>query len=42
MGGWQAIRLGVVDRERVTEDKRGVAPWFKTVEEMEEDSGDNN
>ena len=42
MGGWQAIRLGVVDGERVTEDERGVAPWFETVEEMEEDSGDDN
>jgi hypothetical protein len=37
VGGWQAIRLGVVDGARVTEEERGGAPWFETPEDEEEE-----
>ncbi|KAL3790135.1 hypothetical protein HJC23_009572 [Cyclotella cryptica] len=42
IGQWQAIRLGVVDGERVTPEERGVAPWFQMVKEGEEDSEEEN
>jgi hypothetical protein len=37
VGQWQAIRLGVVDGERVTVEERGVAPWFSGGESSGED-----
>ena len=37
-GQWQAVRLGVVDGERVAVEERGEAPWFG--EEEEDESGD--
>mmetsp|Transcript_17924 Transcript_17924/g.43107 ORF Transcript_17924/g.43107 Transcript_17924/m.43107 type:complete len:250 (+) Transcript_17924:67-816(+) len=36
VGQWQAVRLGVVDGDRVSVEERGEAPWF----EMKEDEGD--
>ncbi|KAL7516909.1 hypothetical protein ACHAWX_001878, partial [Stephanocyclus meneghinianus] len=39
IGQWQAIRLGVVDGDRVTQEERGVAPWFQRVKEGDEASG---
>lgn len=38
VGQWQAIRLGVVDGERVSPEERGEAPWFTEEEEEEEDT----
>ena len=39
VGQWQGVRLGVIGEEaRVSEDERGVAPWFAVIEEEEEDS----
>ena len=35
-GQWQAVRLGVVDGERVAVEERGEAPWFGEEEEDEE------
>jgi hypothetical protein len=40
VGGWQAIRLGIVEGERVTEEERGVAPWFETSADDTDDEGD--
>lgn len=40
VGQWQAIRLGVVDGERVTVEERGEAPWFNREESLDEE-GDN-
>eukprot|EP00956_Cyclotella_meneghiniana_P007427 scaffold10121_cov64-Cyclotella_meneghiniana.AAC.7 len=47
VGQWQAIRLGVVDGERVTAEERGVAPWFGKEESPSEETnemsqGDND
>mmetsp|Transcript_24715 Transcript_24715/g.42286 ORF Transcript_24715/g.42286 Transcript_24715/m.42286 type:complete len:292 (-) Transcript_24715:168-1043(-) len=42
VGQWQATRLGVVDGERVTEEERGVAPWFMEPEEVEGESESEN
>ena len=36
VGQWQAVRLGVVDGDRVTEEERGKAPWFMSEEERVE------
>lgn len=36
-GQWQAVRLGVLDGDRVSQDERGVAPWFMEEEEDEEE-----
>ena len=34
VGQWQGVRLGVIGEEaRVSEDERGVAPWFAVIEE---------
>lgn len=35
-GQWQAVRLGVLDGDRVSQDERGEAPWFMEKEEDEE------
>ena len=38
VGQWQGVRLGVIGEEaRVSEDERGVAPWFSVMEEEEEE-----
>ena len=37
-GQWQAVRLGVVEGDRVSVEERGEAPWF-TIEEEEESEG---
>jgi hypothetical protein len=44
VGQWQAIRLGVVDGERVTTEERGEAPWFTRGEEgeVDEESSDDS
>ena len=33
IGQWQAVRLGVVEGDRVSKDERGEAPWFAIEEE---------
>lgn len=40
VGQWQAIRLGVVDGERVTAEERGVAPWFGREESPNEETNE--
>jgi hypothetical protein len=42
VGGWQAIRLGIVEGERVTEEERGVAPWFETSADDDDDDDDDD
>jgi len=37
IGQWQAVRLGVVEGDRVSKDERGEAPWF-----AKEDDEDND
>ena len=41
VGQWQAIRLGIVDGERVTEEERGVAPWFAIDDDYENKSSND-
>ena len=35
IGQWQAVRLGVVEGDRVSKDERGEAPWFGVDEDNE-------
>ena len=41
IGQWQAIRLGVVEGERVTVEERGEAPWF-SIEEKDDEQSDGD